>query len=50
MRREYAERFVAEVVRGADPDLAGYLRIEERGLEAGGAFWLRVHYDRRVSG
>jgi hypothetical protein len=29
------ERFVEEV-RGDDPDLASYLRIEERELEAGG--------------
>jgi hypothetical protein len=29
------QRFVEEV-RGDDPELAGYLRIEERELEAGG--------------
>ncbi len=33
--REDAERFVEEV-RGDDPELANYLRIEERELEAGG--------------
>jgi hypothetical protein len=30
-----AERFIEEV-RGDDPELASYLRIEERQLEAGG--------------
>jgi hypothetical protein len=35
IRREDAERFI-EQVRGDDPGLAGYLRIEERELEAGG--------------
>ena len=35
VRREDAERFVEEV-RGGDPELAGYLRIEERELETGG--------------
>jgi hypothetical protein len=35
VRREHAERFIEEV-RGDDPELAGYLRIEERELEAGG--------------
>ena len=35
VRREDAERFVEEV-RGDDPELASYLRIEERGLEARG--------------
>ncbi len=35
IRREDAERFVEEV-QGDDPDLASYLRIEERELEAGG--------------
>ena len=35
IRREDAERFV-EQVRGDDPWLASYLRIEERELEAGG--------------
>ena len=35
IRREDAERFIEEV-RGDDPDLASYLRIEERELEAGG--------------
>jgi hypothetical protein len=34
IRREDAERFVEEV-RSDDPELAGYLRIEERELEAG---------------
>jgi len=29
LRRDDAERFIAEV-RGDDPDLASYLRIEER--------------------
>jgi len=33
VRREDAERFIAEV-RGDDPDLASYLRIEEREVEA----------------
>jgi hypothetical protein len=33
VRREEAERFIEEV-RGDDPDLASYLRIEERELEA----------------
>jgi hypothetical protein len=33
--REDAERF-AEEVRGDDPVLASYLRIEKRELEAGG--------------
>jgi hypothetical protein len=33
IRREDAERFIEEV-RGDDPDLASYLRIEERDLEA----------------
>jgi hypothetical protein len=35
IRREYAERFITEV-RSDDPELASYLRIEERQLEAGG--------------
>jgi hypothetical protein len=35
IRREDAERFV-EGVGGDDPELASYLRIEERELEAGG--------------
>jgi len=35
LRREDAERFVEEV-RGDEPELARYLRIEERELEAGG--------------
>jgi hypothetical protein len=35
IRREDAERFI-EQVRGDDPDLACYLRIEERELEVGG--------------
>ena len=35
VRREDAERFIAEV-RGDDPELASYLRIEEGELEAGG--------------
>jgi hypothetical protein len=34
-RREDAERFIGEV-RGDDPELASYLRIEEREIEAGG--------------
>jgi hypothetical protein len=34
-RREDAERFIEEV-RGDDPKLASYLRIEEREVEAGG--------------
>ena len=33
--REDAERFIEEV-RGNDPELAGYLRLEERELEVGG--------------
>ena len=35
IRRDDAERFIEEV-RGDDPELASYLRIEERELEAGG--------------
>jgi hypothetical protein len=35
IRREDAERFIEEV-RGDDPKLASYLRIEERELEVGG--------------
>ena len=35
IRREDAERFFEEV-RSDDPELASYLRIEERELEAGG--------------
>ncbi len=35
IRREDAECFIEEV-RGDDPELASYLRIEERELEAGG--------------
>jgi hypothetical protein len=35
VRREDTERFIEEV-RGDDPELASYLRIEERELEAGG--------------
>jgi hypothetical protein len=35
MRRRDAERFIEEV-RGDDPDLASYLRIEERELEGAG--------------
>jgi hypothetical protein len=35
IRREHAERFIEEV-RGDDPELARYLRIEERELEVGG--------------
>ena len=35
VRREDAERFIEEV-RGDDPELADYLRIEEGELEAGG--------------
>jgi hypothetical protein len=34
IRREEAERFIEEV-RGDDPELANYLQIEERELEAG---------------
>jgi hypothetical protein len=34
IRREDAERLI-EDVRGDDPELASYLRIEERELEAG---------------
>ena len=34
IRREDAKRFIEEV-RGEDPDLARYLRIEERELEIG---------------
>jgi hypothetical protein len=37
VRREDAERFVEEVC-GDDPELASYLRIEEREREAGGVF------------
>jgi len=35
VRREDAERFVDEV-RSDEPELAAFLRIEERELEAGG--------------
>jgi hypothetical protein len=35
LRREDSERFIDEV-RGDDPDLASYLRIEEREMEASG--------------
>jgi hypothetical protein len=35
VRPEDAERFIEEV-RGDEPELAAYLRIEERELEAGG--------------
>jgi hypothetical protein len=35
VRREDAERFIEEV-RGDDPEMASYLRIEEREREAGG--------------
>jgi hypothetical protein len=35
VRREDAIRFI-EKVRGDDPELASYLRMEERKLEAGG--------------
>ena len=35
MGREDAERLVEEI-RGDDPEVASYLRIEERELEAGG--------------
>jgi hypothetical protein len=35
VRREDAERFIEEV-RGDEPELARYLRIEERELAAGG--------------
>jgi hypothetical protein len=34
IRREDAERFIEEV-RGDDPDVASYLRIEERELDGG---------------
>jgi hypothetical protein len=34
IRREDAERLIEEV-RGDDPELASYLRIEERELDAG---------------
>ena len=36
IRREDAERFIEEV-RGDDPELASYLRMEERGLVGGRA-------------
>jgi hypothetical protein len=36
VRREDSERFVEEI-RGDEPELAAFLRIEERELEAGGA-------------
>jgi len=35
VRRDDAERFIEEV-RGDDPELASYLRIEERKVETGG--------------
>ena len=35
VRREDAERFIEEVTRD-EPELAESLRIEERGLDAGG--------------
>ena len=35
VRREDAERFIEEL-RGDDPELASYLRFEERELEEGG--------------
>jgi hypothetical protein len=35
IRRADAERFIEET-RGDEPELAAYLRIEERELEAGG--------------
>jgi hypothetical protein len=35
VRREHPERLIEEV-RGDEPELAEYLRIEERELEAGG--------------
>ena len=38
VRREDAERFIGDV-RGDDPELTGYLRIEERELEAGERNW-----------
>ena len=34
VRRDDAERFIEEV-RGDDPELASYLRIDERELESG---------------
>jgi hypothetical protein len=46
--REDAERFINEI-RGDDPELASYLRIEERELEAGGLNWRdwqETHADR----
>ncbi len=42
IRREDAERFIEEV-RSDDPDLASYLRIEEREMEAGGLIVRSVH-------
>jgi uncharacterized protein (UPF0210 family) len=35
VRRKDAERFVAEI-RGDEPELAAFLRIEEREIDAGG--------------
>ncbi len=45
VRREDAERFIEEV-RGDDPELASYLRITERELEAGG---LQTYRTRTLS-
>ena len=47
VRREDAERFVEEV-RGDDPDLARYLRIEEREFEAGGVNYARCGGSERA--
>jgi hypothetical protein len=45
IRREDAERFIEEV-RSDDPELASYLRIEERELEAGGRNYVAVSPSR----
>ena len=45
VRREHAERFIEEV-RGDDPELASYLRIEERELAAGGLNYREPRCDR----
>ena len=45
IRREDAERLVKEV-RGDDPELASYLRIDERELEAGGFGLTRIRARR----
>jgi hypothetical protein len=44
IRRENAERFIEEV-RGGDPELASYLRIEERELNVG---WAELKYRRNL--